>query len=88
MNMIPLIEAKESLIELAHRVENGETIIITQDGKPLFEMVAAKEPPKRKGGLDMEAGRRFLDSIGVTDPFPYVAEDFDDPLPEDFLLRP
>jgi antitoxin (DNA-binding transcriptional repressor) of toxin-antitoxin stability system len=84
MNMIPLIEAKESLIELAHRVENGETIIVTQDGKPLFEMV----PAKKKGGFNEEAARRFLDARGIKDPFPYVAEDFDDPLPEDFLLRP
>ena len=38
--------------------------------------------------LDMEAGQRYLDSIGVKDPFPYIADDFDDPLPEDFLLRP
>ena len=84
MNMIPLIEAKDSLIELAHRVENGETIIVTQDGKPLFEMVAAK----KKGGFNAEAAKRFLDERGIKDPFPYVAEDFDAPLPEDFLLRP
>ena len=84
MNMIPLIEAKDSLIELAHRVENGETIIVTQDGKPLFEMVAAK----KKGGLDYEAGRRYLTSIGVKNPVPFISDDFDAPLPEDFLLRP
>jgi hypothetical protein len=24
----------------------------------------------------------------VKDPVPYIADDFDDPLPEDFLIRP
>jgi hypothetical protein len=29
-----------------------------------------------------------LRSIGVENAVPYIAKDFDDPLPEDFLLRP
>lgn len=84
MNTVSIKQAKDSLIELSRRVEGGESIVVTRYGKPIFDMV----PHKRKGGLDMEAGRRYLDSIGVTDPVPYIADDFDDPLPEDFLLRP
>jgi prevent-host-death family protein len=82
-NTFSIKEARDRLTELARRVENGETIHVTRHGAPLFDMVPAK-----RRGLNLEAGRRYLDSIGVKDPFPYVADDFDDPLPEDFLLRP
>ena len=81
---ISIKEAKDRFTELGRRAEGGETIVVTRYGKPVFEI----NPHKRKAGLDMEAGRRYLDSIGVTDPVPYIADDFDDPLPEDFLLRP
>ena len=84
MKSVSIKQAKDTFSELSRRVEGGETVIITRHGKPVLEMA----PYKRKGGLDLEAGRRYLDSIGVKDPFPYVADDFDDPLPEDFLLRP
>jgi len=83
-NRISIKEAKNRLSELARRVERGETITVTRNGKPVFEMTQ----PKKKGGIDLEAGWAYLRSIGVTDPFPYVAHDFDDPLPEDFLIRP
>jgi prevent-host-death family protein len=84
MNTVSIKKAKDSLTELSRRVEGGESIVVTRHGKPVFEMV----PYTRKGGLDLEAGQRYLESIGVTDPVPYIADDFDDPLPEDFLLRP
>jgi prevent-host-death family protein len=84
MTHISLKEAKDRFAELGRRAEGGETIVVTRHGKPAFEIV----PIKRKSGFDYEAGRRYLDSIGVKDPFPYIADDFDDPLPEDFLLRP
>lgn len=84
MSTISIKEAKDRFAELGRRAEGGETIVVTRHGKPVFEL----NPHKRKGGLDMESGRRYLDSIGVTDPVPYIADDFDDPLPEDFLLRP
>jgi prevent-host-death family protein len=83
-NTFPIKEARDRLTELARRVENGETIHVTRHGSPLFDMV----PVKKRKGLNLEAGRRYLDSIGVEKMFPYVADDFDDALPEDFLLRP
>jgi hypothetical protein len=43
---------------------------------------------KKKRGLDWEAGQRFLRERGVTQFFSDVAPDFDDPLPEDFLITP
>lgn len=77
-------DAKNRLTELARRVEQGETIVVTRNGKPVLDLV----PHRKKGGVDFEAGRRYLRSIGVTNPVPYIAEDFDDPLPEDFLITP
>jgi prevent-host-death family protein len=84
MDAISIKEAKDRFTELGRRAEVGETIIVTRHGKPVFEI----NPHKRKGGLDLEAGHRYLDSIGVKDPVPYIADDFDDPVSEDFLLRP
>ena len=84
MVQVSLKEAKNKFAELGRRAEAGETIIVTRHGKPAFQLV----PPARKGGIDWEAGRRFLDEHGIKDPVRYIAPDFDDPLPEDFLLRP
>lgn len=84
MAQISLKQAKDQLSELARRAEAGETIVVTRHGKPSFDIV----PHKKKGGIDWEAGERWLKERGIKDPFPYVAPDFDDPLPEDFLLRP
>ena len=45
-------------------------------------------PNKKRGGIDLEAGQARLKAHGIDKPFPTIADDFDDPLPEDFLLRP
>lgn len=84
MTTVSIKDAKNRLTELARQVEAGETVVVTRNGKPAFDMV----PHKPKGGLDLEAGRKFLQERGIKEFFSYVAEDFDDPLPEDFLLRP
>ena len=84
MESIPIEAAGDRLAELAHRVEQGETIVITRDGKPVADLV----PHARKGGIDFERGRKFLESRGVTKLVTYIAPDFDAPLPEDFLITP
>ena len=84
MTVVSIKEAKNRLTELARRVEQGETVVVTRHGKPVFDLV----PHKKKGGIDLEAGRAFLRSLGITDPVPYIADDFDEPLPEDFLITP
>ncbi len=76
-------DAKNRLTELARLVERGERVVVTRHGKEVLELV-----PPRKKGLDMEAGQRWLQEHGISDPFPYIAPDFDDPLPEDFLIKP
>jgi prevent-host-death family protein len=85
MTIVSMKEAKNRLTELARKVEQGETVTITRNGTPVADLVPHK---KKKGGIDWEAGKRFLRERGISDPFPYVAPDFDEPLPEDFLLRP
>jgi len=59
-------------------------VTVTRNGKPVLDLV----PHKSNGGLDLEAGRKYLKELGVDKLFTYVSDDFDDPLPEDFLLRP
>ena len=81
---VTIEEAESRLAELARRVEQGETIVVTRDGKPVLDLV----PHKRKGGLDLEAGRRYLAERGITNLVEYIAPDFDEPLPEDFLITP
>jgi hypothetical protein len=36
----------------------------------------------------LEAGEEFLRTRSVKEIFPYMADDFDEPLPQDVLLRP
>ncbi|TCU17218.1 prevent-host-death family protein [Rhizobium sullae] len=84
MKTVSIRDAKNRLTELAREVEEGETIVVTRNGRPVFDLV----PHKPRGGLNLEAGQAYLRSKGITNPVPFIADDFDDPLPEDFLLRP
>ncbi|MCJ2094899.1 prevent-host-death protein [Methylobacterium sp. J-072] len=84
MTTIALEKAASSLAELAARVEGGETIVLTRDGKPVLDLV----PHRRTPGLDIEAGEAFLRARGITRSSGFIADDFDDPLPEDFLIQP
>ncbi|KQW28950.1 prevent-host-death protein [Rhizobium sp. Root274] len=93
MKTVSLQEAIRDLDTLAHAVEQGEVVTVTRDGKPVLDLVphagsGEVETKPKKGGIDWEAMQAHLRSIGVEDAVPYIADDFDDPLPEDFLLRP
>ncbi len=84
MAAVSMNEAQNRLPELAQRAEQGERIVLTRDGKPVLDLV-----PHRGGrGIDFDAGRSFLKSLDIDDPFPDVSEDFDLPLAEDFLTKP
>jgi prevent-host-death family protein len=83
MPTVSIKEAKDRLTVLARLVEKGETVVVTRNGKPIFDLV-----PHRSNVLRLEAGEEFLKQRGVKKIFPFVADDFDEPLPEDFLLRP
>ena len=84
MKTVSIREAKNRLTELAREAEAGETIVVTRNGRPVFDLV----PHKSGRGINFEAGHAFLREKGIANPFPFVADDFDAPLPEDFLLRP
>jgi prevent-host-death family protein len=84
MITVSIREAKNRLTELARLVEKGESICVTRNGKPVLELVS----PKKKGGIDYEAGDRWLQKRGLKRPRIWISDDFDDPLPEDFLLQP
>jgi prevent-host-death family protein len=84
MATVSIKEARDRFTELARLAERGEEVVITRNGKPALQLV----PYRPKGGVDLQAGDDFLRQHGVTQLFSYIAEDFDEPLPEDFLLRP
>ena len=84
MTTVSIKDAKNRLTELARRVEKGETIVVTRNGRPAFDLV----PHRRKTGLRFEAVDEFKKRHGLKSIVAFVAEDFDAPLPEDFLLRP
>jgi prevent-host-death family protein len=83
MPTVSIKEAKNRLTALARLVEKGETVVVTRNGEPAFDMV-----PHRATALRLQAGAKFLKSRGVKEIFPYMANDFDEPLAEDFLLKP
>ena len=84
MTMVSIKDAVNRLAELAELAEKGETVVVTRNGKPVFDLV----PHQIRGGLCLEAGEKFLRERGVNEIFPYVADDFDAPLSEDVLLGP
>jgi prevent-host-death family protein len=81
---VAIKDAKNRLTELVRQVEAGEAVTITRNGLPVADIV----PHKRKGGVNFEAGDKWLRSQGVDRLVEYIAPDFDDPLPEDFLITP
>lgn len=84
MKHVPIKEAKDKLSELVRAVENGERVVVTRRGQPVFEMVAP-----RRNGIDLDALDLWKEERGL--PHHVVGEipkDFDDPLPEDFLITP
>jgi prevent-host-death family protein len=91
MKTVSIRDAQQRFEELARDVEEGETVTVTRDGKPVFDLVprdGAVAQPARKKGYDPEAGEAYLRSKGIVRVEGFIADDFDDPLPEDFLLRP
>lgn len=80
---VPIKEAKNRLSELVRLMEGGERVVVTKHGEPAFEIVKP-----RKGGVDFEAYDRWRKENGIGALVTYIAGDFDDPLPEDFLITP
>lgn len=85
MKHVPIKEAQERLEELVAAVQAGEEVVLTLNGEALAEISLPRE---RRGGLNREALRQWKQELGVTELVEYISEDFDDPLPEDFLITP
>ncbi len=71
-NVYNLYAAKTSLSRLVERAAQGEEIIIAKAGKPMARLGPVNKSPARRqpGGWE---GKVF------------IAEDFDEPLPEEIL---
>ena len=87
MSTVTILEAKERLPELVRAAEAGETVILTRDGAPVAEIkpVSAKKLTLEQR---LEALAKFKKERGIESFFGPIPEDFDDPLPEDVLIRP
>jgi prevent-host-death family protein len=84
---VPVKEAKAKLTELLRRVEAGERIVLTRHGKPVADLVPHKDGVEEKpmSLLErLEVWRKGNPPLGIG----WVADDFDEQLPEDFLLQP
>ncbi|MDQ8755413.1 type II toxin-antitoxin system prevent-host-death family antitoxin [Sphingosinicella sp. LHD-64] len=85
MKHVSIKEAKDRLPALLREVENGEHVVITRRGEPVADVVPHV---RKKGGIDFEAMSRWKRARGIDRVFGDPSPDFDDPFPEDFLLRP
>lgn len=84
MKHVSIKQAKDTFPALVREVEGGAHVVITRNGKPVAEVV----PHQPKSGLNFEALERWKKERGVDKIVTYIAPDFDDPLPEDFLSTP
>lgn len=84
MRTVSIRDAKNRLTELARTVENGETIVVTRNGRPVLDLV----PHKPHRGLRLDALAEFKKRNGIKRIVTSMPADFDEPLPEDVLLRP
>lgn len=84
MKHVSIKEAKDHLPALVRAAEQGERVVITRNGKPVAEVIRHQ----KTGGIDFEALRAWKKRKGYTRVAGPIPEDFDDPLPEDFLITP
>ncbi len=75
MTTVNMHEAKSQLSKLVERACQGEDVIIARNGKPTARLVPVEGDTKPKGlrpvGLDAGKG--------------WVGDDFNDPMPDDFM---
>ena len=81
---VPIKEAKNRLSELVRSVEAGENIVITRNGDAVAELSAHN----KRGGINREALAQWKFERGYQRLAGPAIGDFDEPLPEDILIRP
>lgn len=82
---VPIKEAKNRLSELVRLAEAGETIVLTRHDQPVADLVPHAG---KKGGINWDGLEAFKKRHGIDKVVAFVSDDFDDPLPEDFLITP
>jgi prevent-host-death family protein len=82
---ISIKDGKNKFSDLVHRAEAGETIVVTRHGKAVAEIVPYTE---KKRGINWEALAAYKKKHGIENIVTFISPDFDDPLPEDFLITP
>ena len=82
---VSIKEAKNRLSELVRCVEKGEQVVLTRRGEVVAEL---KSPEPAKGGFDFAGLERWKKERGIDKIVTFIASDFDDPLPEEFLITP
>jgi antitoxin (DNA-binding transcriptional repressor) of toxin-antitoxin stability system len=82
MKHVSIKEAKDRLPALVRAAEGGERVVITRNGKPVAEVIRHE----REGGIDLEGLRDWKKKRGYARVAGPIPGDFDDPLPEDFLI--
>ncbi|MEY2927892.1 MAG: hypothetical protein RL367_2369 [Pseudomonadota bacterium] len=84
---VPVKEAKAKLTELLRAVEAGEHVVVTRNGKAVAQLVPhVEEPPAKLSRLEGIA--QWKRDHGYPSTGGWVSPDFDDELPEDFLITP
>lgn len=75
MGMVNIYDAKTRLSKLADLAAAGTDVVISRNGKPLARLTTLTGKEKRLVGL------------GALDGKGWIADDFDDPLPDDILAE-
>lgn len=84
MTIVSIKEAKNRLPELGRLAEAGETVVVTRNGTPAFDIV----PHRSAYGINIQAIAEYKNNHGIDRFFEFVVPDFDEELPENFLIRP
>ena len=82
---VSIKDAKDRLSELARLAEAGETVVLTRHGQPVADLVPHVE---KTGGINWDALEAVKKKHGIEKFVASIPADFDDPLPEDFLITP
>jgi prevent-host-death family protein len=73
MTTVNMHEAKSQLSKLVDLAHQGEDVIIARNGKPTARIVPIETEPKRLRPIGLDVGKGW------------VGENFNDPMPEDFM---
>ncbi len=73
MTTVNMHEAKSQLSKLVELACSGEDVVIARSGKPAVRLVPVEENPKRLRPIGLHAGQVIMH------------DNFDDPLPDEFM---